>query len=138
MRATLDEARAIKNRFRHATVDVFPYRPIPGAALWQDAIDKGYQAPTTAREWGQMFEYKVDSWKGAIPAGVTHDWSVFSFLAPWVDGHVKCNPVMKKLLVGSARWRMKTGFYKLPLEFKAYHRARQLVERLWTSQAAAR
>ncbi len=137
MRATLDEARTIKNNFKHASVDVFPYRPIPGAALWQDALDKGYQPPTTAREWGRMFEYKVDSWRGAIPAGVTRDWSVFNFLAPWVDGNVKCNPLMKKLLVGSARWRMRTGCFTLPLEFKVYHRARQLLHKLWAPDRAA-
>jgi len=134
MRATMDEARTIKNTFKVASVDVFPYRPIPGAHLWQDALDKGYQPPTTAAAWGRMFEYKVDSWKGAIPQSVLRDWSVFNFLAPWVDGHVKCNPVMKKLLGGSARWRMRTGFFSMPYEFKAYHRARQLVDRLWTSR----
>ncbi len=137
MRQTLAEARAIKSAFKHASVDVFPYRPIPGAALWQDALDKGYQPPTTAADWGRMFEYKVDSWKGAIPAGVHHDWSVFNFLAPWADGHVKCNPVVKRLLQGSARWRMRTGNFQLPLEFKVYHRARQLLDRLWSAPTAA-
>ena len=109
MRETLAEARAIKTRFKHASVDVFPYRPIPGAALWQDALDKGYQPPSTARDWGRMFEYKVDSWKGAIPPGVQRDWTVFNFLAPWADGHVRCSPLVKRMLQGSARWRMRTG-----------------------------
>jgi anaerobic magnesium-protoporphyrin IX monomethyl ester cyclase len=137
MRQTLGEARAIKTNFKYASVDVFPYRPIPGAALWQDALDKGYQPPVSAAQWGQMFEYKVDSWRGAIPAGVERDWSVFNFLAPWADGNVKCSPLVKKLLQGSARWRMRTGNFRLPLEFKVYHRARQLIDRLWTSDVKA-
>ncbi|MGQ0551993.1 MAG: B12-binding domain-containing radical SAM protein [Planctomycetota bacterium] len=138
MRATLDEARAIKNTFEHASVDVFPYRPIPGASLWQDALDKGYEAPTTAAQWGQMFEYKVDSWKGAIPPRVLRDWSVFNFLAPWVDGHVRATGLTKKVLMQAARWRMRHGVFGMPVEFKAYHRARRLMDRLWTSHVSTR
>ena len=138
MRATLAEAREIKMRFKHASVDIFPYRPIPGAALWQDALDKGYQPPRTAAKWGGMFEYKVDSWKGSIPPSVHKDWSVFNFLAPWVDGQVKCGPVARKLLQGSARWRMRTGNFGLPIEFKAYHRARVLLDKMWGASAVGR
>lgn len=138
MRATLDEARKVKVMFEHASVDVFPYRPIPGAALWQHALDMGYQPPTTAAEWGSMFEYKVDSWKGGIPDSVAKEWSVFNFLAPWVDGHVRCSKVMKTMLGASARWRMKNRVFQAPYEFKVYHRARQLVDKLWTAQVAPR
>jgi radical SAM superfamily enzyme YgiQ (UPF0313 family) len=138
MRATLEEARAIKNTFQHASVDVFPYRPIPGAELWQAAIDAGYQPPATAEQWGRMFEYKVDSWKGTIPQSVERDWSVFNFLAPWVDGHVKASGLTKRVLVQAARWRMRTGCFTLPIEFKIYHRARQLLESFSSSLASPR
>lgn len=138
MRATLEEARKIKLSFKHASVDVFPYRPIPGAELWQVALDRGYQPPTTAAEWGSMFEYKADSWKGAIPSSVQREWSIFNFLVPWVDGHVKCSKVMKSMLGASARWRMRNGMFQFPYEFKVYHRARQLMDRVWTSQVAPR
>ena len=138
MRATLDEARAIKMDFEHASVDVFPYRPIPGAELWQVALDNGYQPPTTAAQWGRMFEYKVDSWRGGIPDSVQRDWNVFTFLSPWVDDHVKCSTVMKKMLGASARWRMRNGVFQFPYEFKAYHRARQLIDRVWTARLAPR
>jgi anaerobic magnesium-protoporphyrin IX monomethyl ester cyclase len=138
MRATLAEARNVKMNFQHASVDVFPYRPIPGAALWQVALDNGYQPPTSAAEWGRMFEYKVDTWKGGIPQKVERDWSVFNFLSPWVDDHVKCGPVMRKMLGASARWRMRNGFFHFPYEFKAYHRTRQLIDRVWTARLTPR
>jgi len=138
MRQTLAEARAVKMNFQHASVDVFPYRPIPGADLWQVALDRGYQPPTTAAEWGRMFEYKVDTWKGGIPESVERDWSVFNFLSPWVDDHVRCGPVMRRMLGASARWRMRNGFFKFPYEFKVYHRARMLLDRVWTTRLAAR
>lgn len=138
MRATLEEAMKIKLNFKHASVDVFPYRPIPGAELWQDALNRGYVPPTTAAQWGSMFEYKVDSWRGGIPESVEHDWSVFNFLSPWVDGHVRCSKVMKSMLGASARWRMRNQFFKLPIEFKIYHRSRQLIDKLWTAQVAPR
>jgi len=138
MRQTLAEARYIKNNFKWASVDVFPYRPIPGAALWQKALDMGYEPPQTAQEWGSMFEYKADSWKGAIPDGVTREWSVFNFLAPWADGNVKCGKVMSTMLGAAARWRMRTGVFAMPYEFKAYHRTRQLIDRVFTSHVSPR
>ena len=138
MRATLDEARAIKNTFKYASVDVFPYRPIPGAELWQAALDAGYQAPKTAAEWGSMFEYKADSWMGAIPEAVARHWTVFNFLVPWADGHVRAHGLTKKVLVQAARWRMRTGCFTLPLEFKVYHRARRLLDTLWTPRVSTR
>ncbi len=138
MMATLQEARAVKLNFDHASVDVFPYRPIPGAAMWQHALDQGYEPPTTAAEWGAMFEYKVDTWKGGISDRVNHDWTVFNFLAPWVDGHVKCSPVMRKMLGASARWRMRSGSFGFPVEFKIYHHARRLLDKVWTANVAPR
>jgi anaerobic magnesium-protoporphyrin IX monomethyl ester cyclase len=138
MRMTLDEAMKVKLNFEHASVDVFPYRPIPGAELWQDALDKGYEPPTTAAQWGAMFEYKVDTWKDGIPDNVQREWSVFNFLSPWVDGHVRCSKTMKAMLGASARWRMRNKVFNMPIEFKAYHRAKQLMDRVWTSKVAPR
>lgn len=138
MRATIDEASYIRSHFPNASTDVFPYRPIPGAAMWQAALDMGYEPPTTARDWGSMFEYKVDSWKGGIPDNVAKDWTVFNFLAPWAAGHVKCSKPMKKMLGAAARWRLRKGVFTAPYEFKAYHHARQLLDRLWTSSVAPR
>jgi len=138
MKATLDEARKVKLNFQHASVDVFPYRPIPGAELWQLALDRGYEPPTTAAEWGAMFEYKVDTWKGGIPERVERDWSIFNFLSPWVDGHVKCSPVMRSMLGASARWRMRSGMNGFPVEFKIYHHARRLLDKVWTANVAPR
>lgn len=137
MRETLAEARYVKNNFKVASVDIFPYRPIPGAALWQDALDAGYQPPRTALEWGRVFEYKADSWKGAIPEGVAKDWNVFSFLAPWADGHVRCSPLTRKVLGAAARWRMRTGFFSMPVEYKVYHYARQLLDRMGVPRVEA-
>ena len=138
MRATLAEALQIKNTFKHASVDVFPYRPIPGAELWQAALDAGYQAPTTAAAWGQMFEYKADSWMGAIPESVARQWTVFNFLVPWADGHVRASGLTKKVLVQAARWRMRNGVFALPLEFKVYHRARRLLDAIWAPRTSTR
>ena len=35
MHATIAGASAVKTNFKHASVDVFPYRPIPAPALWR-------------------------------------------------------------------------------------------------------
>ena len=45
---------------------------------------------------------------------------------------------MKKMLGASARWRMRNGVFQFPYEFKAYHRARQLLDKVWTTRLAPR
>jgi hypothetical protein len=83
---------------------------------------------------GARCSVQVDGWKGAIPGRVHHDWAVFSFLAPWADGRLG-PPGGEAPARGSARWRVPHR--ELPAAARvqeAYHRARQLIDRLWTSQ----
>lgn len=58
-------------------------------------------------------------------------------LAACADASVFCSSLVKTVLVPVARWRMRTGFFTAPYEFKAYHRARQLLDKLWKPAAAA-
>ncbi len=71
MLATIDQCRRLHNACPHARPTVWPYRPIPGTAMWHEAADLGYQGPTTLREWGSIGEYHLEeTWPGNIPPRV--------------------------------------------------------------------
>jgi len=67
MLATIDQCRRLHNAAPHARPTVWPYRPIPGTAMWDEATALGYQGPRTLREWGSIGEYHLEeTWKGNI------------------------------------------------------------------------
>ncbi|MFT4539796.1 MAG: anaerobic magnesium-protoporphyrin IX monomethyl ester cyclase [Planctomycetota bacterium] len=71
MLATIDQCRRLHNAAPHARPTVWPYRPIPGTAMWDQAIELGYQGPTSLREWGSIGEYHLEeTWPGNIPPRV--------------------------------------------------------------------
>lgn len=71
MLATIDQCRRLHNACPDARPTVWPYRPIPGTAMWGQAVDLGYEGPNTLREWGSIGEYHLqETWKGNIPPTV--------------------------------------------------------------------
>ncbi len=68
MMATLEEARDISARCRHARTEVWPYRPIPGSADYMRSIELGYEPPSSLEEWGGIGNYwEGEPWPGRIP-----------------------------------------------------------------------
>ena len=71
MLATIDQCRRLHNACPHARPTVWPYRPIPGTAMWDQALALGYEGPTSLRDWGSLGEYHLEeTWKGNIPPRV--------------------------------------------------------------------
>jgi len=71
MLATIDQCRRLHNAAPHARPTVWPYRPIPGTVMWDQAIELGYEGPTSLREWGSIGEYHLEeTWPGNIPPRV--------------------------------------------------------------------
>ena len=71
MLATIDQCRRLHNAAPNARPTVWPYRPIPGTIMWDQAIELGYEGPTTLREWGSIGEYHLEeTWPGNIPPRV--------------------------------------------------------------------
>ena len=71
MMATIDQCRRISAAARLARATMWPYRPIPGTALYAEALKLGYRPPRTLREWGTIGEFHLDeTWPGKIPAEV--------------------------------------------------------------------
>ncbi len=68
MLATIDQCRRLHNAAPNARPTVWPFRPIPGTAMWDEALALGYQGPTSLRDWGSLGEYHLEeTWKGNIP-----------------------------------------------------------------------
>ena len=71
MMATIDQCRRLHVAAPLARPTVWPYRPIPGTAMWDQAVSMGYQPPNTLKEWGSIGEYHFEeTWPGKIPPDV--------------------------------------------------------------------
>jgi len=71
MLATIDQARRLHVAAPLARPTVWPYRPIPGSTMWDQAIGIGYAPPEAIEEWGSIGEYHLDeTWLGKIPPRV--------------------------------------------------------------------
>lgn len=127
MLETIHEAAELKTKYPHSTAEVFPYRPIPGSGFWKASLDAGYAEPKTFEDWGRFFDYKFNSWFGAVPPEVQKVWWRYTFLAPWSDGHSGGRGPVSKLLRRSAKWRLQNKRYSAPFEFKFYDVARRLL-----------
>ena len=72
MMTTIDQCRRIHNAAPLARPNVWPFRPIPGTKMWDEAIELGYKGPTTIPEWGSIGEYHLEeTWPGNIPPRVS-------------------------------------------------------------------
>jgi radical SAM superfamily enzyme YgiQ (UPF0313 family) len=71
MLATIDQCRRLHVAAPLARPTVWPYRPIPGTAMWDQAIALGYDPPKKLEEWGSIGEYHLEeTWPGKIPPNV--------------------------------------------------------------------
>ena len=67
----IDQARRLHVAAPLARPTVWPYRPIPGSTMWDQAIGIGYAPPEAIEEWGSIGEYHLDeTWLGKIPPRV--------------------------------------------------------------------
>ena len=71
MLQTIDQCRRLHVAAPLARPTVWPYRPIPGTAMWDQAIELGYEPPAKIEEWGSIGEYHLEeTWPGKIPPHV--------------------------------------------------------------------
>jgi len=71
MLATIDQCRRLHVAAPLARPTTWPYRPIPGTVMWDQAIELGYDPPKELIEWGSIGEYHLEeTWPGKIPPHV--------------------------------------------------------------------
>jgi len=126
MYETIYEAADMKTRYPSCSVEVFPYRPIPGSEFWEPSVQiNGYPVPRSFEDWGRFFDYKFNSWWGPIPQDVQKVWARFTQMAPWFDGIAGGKGPVSRVLRRSAGVRMRKRLYKLPVEFQLFDVARR-------------
>ena len=82
MMATIDQCRRLHMAAPHARPNVWPFRPIPGTVMWEQAIKLGYEGPKTIPEWGSIGEYHLEeTWPGNIPPSVTEARMMYQHFA---------------------------------------------------------
>jgi anaerobic magnesium-protoporphyrin IX monomethyl ester cyclase len=119
MLATLDQARRAQAAAPKSSVTVWPYRPIPGTQMWDQARDLGFQAPDELEHWGSLGEYHLhETWPGRIPNEVARVRRLYCHYQTLARGLArKKDGLFEKL----ARWRLKSGNYTLgQLEAKLF------------------
>ncbi len=116
---TLDEARRIVSECSTVWAHVFPYRPIPGTKLYDDAVQMGYVPPATFEDWGNQLDYALgDNWKENVPPRVKRQLRLYYQYASFAQQVVRQKRgVMERI----AEWRMRTGNYGLPVDLRAYY-----------------
>jgi len=61
---------------------VWPFRPIPGTAMWDEAIAQGYQPPSRLEDYGTLGQYHLEeTWKGRIPDDVMLERKMYHHFA---------------------------------------------------------
>jgi radical SAM superfamily enzyme YgiQ (UPF0313 family) len=71
MLATIDQCRRLHVAAPLARPTVWPFRPIPGTSMWDQAVELGYQSPVKIQDWGSIGEYHLEeTWPGKIPPHV--------------------------------------------------------------------
>jgi len=109
MLATLDQARRAQAAAPKSSVTVWPYRPIPGTEMWDQAIELGFEAPDELEHWGSLGEYHLhETWPGRIPPHVAQVRKLYCHYQTLARGLVRSKDGLWEKL---ARWRLKSGNY---------------------------
>ncbi len=71
MLATIDQCRRVHVACPRSRATVWPFRPIPGTAMWDQSIEQGFVPPTRLEEFGKLGQYHLEeTWTGRIPEDV--------------------------------------------------------------------
>lgn len=124
---TLDQAREIVSDVPSAAALVYPYRPIPGSALYEAAVRDGYTPPADLEAWGGLAQYHERlAWEGRSPPRVERVWRRYWQYASFFHGLVRDEPGWMERI---AAWRLRSGVYAFPLELRVFHALERLLGR---------
>jgi radical SAM superfamily enzyme YgiQ (UPF0313 family) len=82
MLATIDQCRRVHVACPLSRATVWPFRPIPGTAMWDQAIAEGYAPPTHVEDFGSLGQYHLEeTWIGRIPDDVMLERKMYHHFA---------------------------------------------------------
>ena len=122
MRNTLRVAAEIKHMFPKSASDIFPFRPIPGSADYDLAVELGYEGPRSLEDWGSALEYKYAFDDIGLPMDVIQRWKRYGATSSFYDGLAhEGSALMRRALQRISGWRLKNDNYTFPVEQKLFH-----------------
>ena len=123
MLMTIQKAAEMKYKFPGSASDIFPFRPIPGSADWDETVRLGMPVPETLDDWGGCLEYKVDVQElgNSIPDDVLDVWRRYTATSSFYDGHVnEGNGAVRSVMRKISGWRLKNCNFSFTVEQKAF------------------
>ncbi len=109
--ATLDVAKRLRAMHPRFEAHVFYFKPYPGSAITQEAVDNGYSLPATLEDWADFdFIGSAGPWVTPDRHRTVERFKFYQRLA-WDDV-----PSWKRPAQWLARWRCRTDRYGLPVE----------------------
>ena len=89
MMATLDQCRRMAVACPYSVPAVWDYQPIPGAALYAAALERGFVPPETLEGWGGFFDYRRDATPGWVPPEVNRMRKLYNHFTSVASGHAR-------------------------------------------------
>lgn len=111
VRQTLDVAKRLRAMSPRFEVHIFYFKPYPGSALTQEAVNNGYSLPCTLDEWSDFdFIGSAGPWVSPEKYRLVERFKFYQRLA-WDRA-----PAWKKPAQVLARWRCRHDAYAVPVE----------------------
>ena len=124
MLATIDQCRRVHVACPLSRATVWPFRPIPGTAMWDQAIAEGYAPPTRLEDFGSLGQYHLEeTWIGRIPEEVMLERKMYHHFATLDYGLArgKIGWWEKRARKRLARGELASGLFEARA-FDLYHR----------------
>ena len=111
VQATLDVAKRLRAMSPNFETPIFYFKPYPGSAITQEAVDQGFSLPCSLGEWCSFdFMGSAGPWVSPEKYRLIERFKFYRQVA-WDRANAWQKPFRK-----IARWRCKHDYYALPVE----------------------
>ena len=86
MMKTIDQCRRMASACPISTPGLWEYQPIPGAALYEPALEQGFDPPKNLDEWGAFGDDRTDMSPGWLTPEVERIRKLFKHYTSIVGG----------------------------------------------------
>jgi radical SAM superfamily enzyme YgiQ (UPF0313 family) len=137
IQATFREVRILKTKYPRVSIPMNTYWPLPGSALYPEAIKMGYQPPETLEAFAKISDWRTNLYPIANrfrrKLFLMEAYQYWGYYAEIGGG---LGRPFKQCLQWAGLLRYRIGFFSWPIELLAfehsrnfYHRLRRLVSR---------
>jgi hypothetical protein len=131
IQATFRQVRILKRNYPRVSIPMNTFWPLPGTALYPEAIKMGYQPPDTLEAFASISDWRTNLYP--IPDKLTSKLFLMQAYQYWgyyaeVGGGV--GGLFKRCLRWAGLLRYRIGFFAWPIELFAFEHSRNFYHRL--------